>query len=202
MRTLGILLAGILQAGSLALGADSAGALEIRVIDGANAVYPLGSRATRGVTILVTDASGHPVDGATVSFSLPADGPGGVFATGVRTEIATTKPDGKAAAWGMRWNRMPGQFELRIQAMKGPARAQAVIVQELTAAAVSQSGGGRPSAGSGSHKVLWISLAVGAAAAGIAGAGLARSSTPAAAAGAAPSTGIQIGLPTITVGRP
>ena len=107
IRTLGILLAT-----SLAFGADDFGVLQIRVLEGENAAYLVGSRATRGVTILVSDESGRPVAGATVSFSLPSEGPGGVFASGVRTEIATTHADGRAAVWGMRWNRTPGQFEL------------------------------------------------------------------------------------------
>ncbi len=200
-RTLGILLAT-----SLALGADNPGILDIRVIEGDNAVYPVGSRATRGVTVLVSDQSGRPVEGATVSFSLPSGGPGGVFASGVRTEIATTRADGQASVWGMRWNRTPGPFELRIMAIKGQARAgtsavQSLAVRSMNDAPAAQAAGRLPRGGSGNHKILWISLAAGAAAAvGIAGAGFAKTNTPAGAA--APSgSSVQIGTPTIIVGR-
>ena len=202
IRTLGILLAT-----SLAYGAGDPGVLDIRVIEGDNAVYPVGSRATRGVTVLVSDESGRPVDGATVSFSLPSEGPGGVFASGVRTEIATTHADGQAGVWGMRWNRTPGQFELRILAIKGQARAgtsavQSLAVQSRNDTPESKASGGRQSGGLGSHKILWISLAAGAAAAvGIAGAGFAKGNTPAGTA-AATASGVQIGTPAITVGRP
>src|SRR5580704_13902382 len=68
--------------------------LQLRVVEGEGAVYPLGSRATRGITVQVMDESGHPAAGVTVSFLLPAGGPGGAFATGARTEIATTNGDG------------------------------------------------------------------------------------------------------------
>src|SRR5712692_5399195 len=142
----------------LPLAAQDPALLQIRVTEGEGAIYATGSRATRGVTVQVTDETGKPTDGATVSFMLPEDGPGGSFSTGSRTEIATTHADGRAAAWGMQWNRTAGRFEIRITAVKGQARAGTVISQFLTEARA------RP-AGSG-HKWLWISLAVAGAAAG------------------------------------
>jgi hypothetical protein len=87
---------GIFLAVSLTLAADGPGVLKIEIVEGAEAVYPLDSRATRGVTVLISDESGRPVEGATVSFSLPAQGPGGVFTSGARTEIAQS---------GSRWPR-------------------------------------------------------------------------------------------------
>ena len=125
-------------------------------------VTPLGSRATRGVTVLVRDDAGRPVEGATVSFSLPAQGPGGVFASGARTEIVQTASDGRAAAWGMRWNRSPGEFEMRVTAMKGQALASTSVAQALSAAQELRVSVPRSSGG---HKILWIALAGGAAAA-------------------------------------
>jgi len=101
--------------------ADAPSILTIRVAEGDGAAYPIGSRATRGVTVLVTDETGHPVEGATVSFTLPAEGPGGVFSSGGRTEIAATRADGRAAVWGMQWNHTAGAFEIRITAVKGQA---------------------------------------------------------------------------------
>ena len=50
--------------------------------EGDGAIYAKGSRATRGLTVLITDETGRPVEGATVSFSLPADGPSGEFSSG------------------------------------------------------------------------------------------------------------------------
>src|SRR5437868_6319967 len=47
--------------------------LQIRILEGEDAVYATGSRATRGITVLVTGETGKPVDGATLSFRLPAD---------------------------------------------------------------------------------------------------------------------------------
>jgi hypothetical protein len=79
-----------------AAAADDPAVLQIRIVEGEDAAYALGSRSTRGVTVEVTDESGKPVEGATVSFRLPEEGPGGAFANGSKTEIATSRPDGRA----------------------------------------------------------------------------------------------------------
>jgi hypothetical protein len=206
IRLLRVFLAGVVLITTLAMGADSPAILEIRVVDGEGAAYPIGSRATRGVTVLVSDQTGRPVEGATVSFSLPSEGPGGVFASGARTEIATTRADGRAAVWGMQWNRIAGPFEIRITAGKGQARAGIASRQYLNHAPegkAAAAAGGRGGPGGripGSHKALWISLAVGgAAAAGLAGAAAGKPATPAAAAAVGTT---QIGTPTISLGRP
>jgi hypothetical protein len=173
--------------------------LTIRVAEGEGAVYPTGSRATRGLTVLVTDETGRPVEGATVSFTLPAEGPGGVFSSGARTEIAATHADGRAAVWGMQWNRTAGPFEIRITAVKGQARAGVVSSQSLSnAPEVRAASAGKARATHGGHKLLWISLAVaGAAAAGVAGLAARQ---PSAAAAASSVTPLKIGTPTIGLG--
>lgn len=170
--------------------------LQVRVIEGDGAVYSIGGRATRGVTVLVTDETGNPVDGATVSFRLPDDGPTGVFASGSRSEIATTHADGRATVWGMQWNRTPGSFEIRITAIKGKTRAGTVTQQFLSdSPEASHSAQVGPRRG---HKWLWITLAVAGSAAG----GIAATAAAGKAAPAAPATSLQIGAPTINLGRP
>jgi hypothetical protein len=183
----------------LAWGADAPSILTLRVAEGDGAAYPIGSRATRGVTVLVTDETGRPVEGATVSFTLPAEGPGGVFSTGGRTEIAATHADGRAAVWGMQWNHTVGPFEIRITAVKGQARAGVVSSQSLSnAPEVRDGGAGKIQAARGSHKLLWISVMIaGAAAAGVAGVA-ARKPT---AADASSATPLKIGTPTISLGH-
>jgi hypothetical protein len=181
----------------LACGADNPAILSIRIAEGDGAVYAKGSRATRGLTVTITDETGHPVEGAIVSFVLPADGPSGVFSSGSKTEIATTHGDGRAAVWGMQWNRIAGPFEIRITAVKGQARAGAVSAQSLSDAPEAKAASGRAGAGWGSHKVLWISAIVaGAAAVAVAGV-VERKSSPASAV-----TSLQIGTPTISLGQP
>lgn len=139
--------------------------LQIRVEDGDGLTYTTGSRATRGVTVQITGDSGDPVDGATVTFTLPENGPGGVFSSGSRSETLTTHADGRASVWGMRWNRQAGSVSVIITASKGQAHAGTVCSLRLTESA----GGQSISSGGSSHKWLWIALA----AAGAAGAGVA-----------------------------
>jgi hypothetical protein len=178
--------------------------LLIRIIDGDGAVYPIGSRATRGVTVQVTDETGKPVDSAAVVFRLPEDGPTGTFSSGMRTEAVTTSADGRATVWGMQWNRVTGPMEVRITAAKGQARAGTVCGLYLSNALVSS----EPRIGKGngllggwrSHKKIWIG--VGIAAAAFAGTAVISSRGTPSSAAAASVNAPQIGTPTIIIGKP
>lgn len=182
---------------SLAAQGDPA-ILQIRIVEGEGAVYPIGGRATRGVTVLVTDETGKPVASAAVNFRLPDEGPTGAFTSGARSEIATTGVDGRASVWGMQWNRVSGPMEIRITAAKGQARAGTVCGLFLSDAATAEpraatSGKGR------SHRKLWIGVAVAAAAFGGVAASTSRG-TPGQAASTVNAP--QIGTPTIIIGKP
>ena len=144
--------------------------MQLKVLEGEGVVYRTGTRATRGLTVLVTDETGKPVEMATVSFRLPDEGASGTFSSGLRTEIATTGPDGRATVWGMQWNKTPGPVEIRITAIKDQARAGLVSTQYLSDSVAPKAGGeGVFSASHGGHKWLWL----GAIAAGAVGAGAA-----------------------------
>jgi hypothetical protein len=176
--------------------------LQVHVVEGDGAVYAVGSRATKGISIQVTDETGKPVDAATISFRLPDNGPTGTFGNGSKTEIATTRADGRAAAWGMQWNRSPGLLEIRITAVKGQTRAGILCSQYLTDApdaATAKSLGGSHGVG-GSHKWLWIAVAV----AGAAGGAVAAMAVggKASTASTASTAAVTIGTPSITLGHP
>lgn len=178
---------------------DAAVIVQLRVVEGEGAIYPTGSRAARGITVQVTDETGSPVSGASVSFRLPDQGPSGTFNGGLRTEVVTTQADGRASIWGMQWNKTAGPFEIRITAMKDQARAGIVSSQFLSDTAVV-----RPSAGAigtfqPTHHYFnkWVILI---AVAGAAGAGLAFGTSHSSAALAAPPVAApQIGNPTILI---
>jgi hypothetical protein len=177
--------------------------LQIRILEGEGAVYATGSRATRGITVLVTGETGKPVDGATVSFRLPVDGPTGTFATGSKTEIVTTRADGRAAVWGMPWNRTAGKVEIRITTAKGEARAGTVCPIYLSDAISTREAA--PSGRVSSHparsrKWLWVTLAVvGAVGGGVAATGLSGKPSTASASASV----LRIGSPAgINLGRP
>ena len=182
--------------------AAAAQVFEIRVLEGDGAVHGPGSRSARPLTVAVTDEMGKPLAGAAVSFQLPADGPGGTFSNGLRTDVAVSDDRGIAAARMLFLNRSQGPFGIRITVAKDNIRAGAVSRQYISdskSAAVPHAGTPvemrKPRSG-------WWKLAViaGAAAAGGAALGL-RGGGGSTAAAKAPA-GISIGPPVITVGAP
>ena len=172
--------------------------LLIRIVEGEGAVYPIGSRATRGVTVQVTDETGKPVDSAAVVFRLPPDGPTGTFSSGMQTEVITTTADGRANVWGMQWNRVTGPMEVRITAAKGQARAGTVCGLYLSNALVSSEPRQSKAGGWRNHKKIWIGAGI-AAAAFVGVAAVSSRGTPSAAASV---NGPQIGTPSIIIGKP
>jgi len=175
--------------------------VQLKVLGGDGAVYRTGSKATRGLTVLVTDETGKPVEHAAVSFRLPEEGAGGLFSSGLRTEVVTTGADGRATVWGMQWNKTAGPVQIRITAIKDQARAGIISTQYLSDALAPQAGGEGTFTAPHKGHLKWILIAV--AAGGGAAAGFAFARPSAASAGATTgSVGIMIGNPSINVGHP
>lgn len=107
------------------------GALHITVVSGADEVYAGGAHVAKPITIEVTDAAGQPVESARASFQLPEEGPGGVLSSGLLTDLAVTDSHGHATLRGFQLNRIPGQFNVRITAVKDQARAGIVVRQRI-----------------------------------------------------------------------
>ncbi len=183
--------------------------LQIRVVEGEGAVQAAGSRATRGLSVEVTEETGKPVGGAAVNFRLPEEGPSGVFANGMKTEVVITSSDGRATLWGMQWNRVEGPFQIRVTAAKGQARAGTVIAQYLSQAVAAKQGAASSTRavavpGRSHGKWVWIALVVaGTAVGGGLAAGLVKSSkTTSSATSTAATPALTVGVPIITVGKP
>jgi len=185
--------------------------LHLQVIEGEGAVNAAGSHIARPLTVEVTDETGRPVEGASVSFHLPEEGPGGTFGNGLRTDVTVTDARGRANLHSMVLNRTAGRFAIRIVASKEQARAGIVSFQYVaepkagTAPATSSKSG--PSWKHGPLK--WVAIGALAAGAGTAGVLLAGRSgsaaspapAPTSTTPAAPAT-IAIGSPTLSVGKP
>ena len=185
----------------LAVSADASVIVQLRVVEGEGATYRTGTRATRGLTVLVTDEAGQPLDMASVSFRLPDQGASGTFSSGLRTEVVTTGPDGRASVWGMQWSKTSGTVQIHITAAKEQARAGIISTQYLSDTVAAQAGGeGVFKASHGGHKWLWIA-GIGALAAGGAAFALLRSGGSSSTVNPA-VTGISIGAPSITVSHP
>jgi hypothetical protein len=175
--------------------------VQLRVVEGEGLTYRVGTRATRGLTVLVTDEAGLPLDMASVSFRLPDEGATGTFNSGLRTEVVTTGPDGRASVWGMQWNKTAGTIQIHITAVKEQARAGIISTQYLSETVAPKAGGeGVFTASHKGHKWLWIAAIAGGVAAGGAYALLRSEGSPASTNTAV--TGLSVGTPSIIVGHP
>jgi hypothetical protein len=180
--------------------------LQIHVVEGEGVTHALGARAARFLVVKVTDDLGKPLAGVLVSFRLPEEGPGGLFANGLPTEVVTTGQDGIASAPPVRWNRLPGAFEMRVVAATAESRAGTVVPLYLSAEGRSVEGitAGRaattvPVAGRPRNRWLLVGLAA-ASAVGVGfSTGWAKKSPPEAPKAPEP---LRIGPPVISVGRP
>ena len=177
------------------------GTLQIQIIEGEGGVYAPGARSTRPLTVEVTDETGRPVPRAAVSFHFPDDGPGGVFANGLRTDVVTTDDRGRATLRVWQLNRVPGRFQIRITASKEQATAGVVSFQyiaETPGTSEARNHGTAQPAATSHSRVKWLAI-VALAGGGAAGAGLVlnRHNT---SSSSAPT--LSFGAPTITVGRP
>lgn len=194
----------------LLLAAQSA-LLQIKVVEGEGARFALGAR-TPGLAVEITDEMGRPVAGAVVSIRLPDDGPGGSFANGLSSEILSTGSNGRATTSPVRWSRVPGRVEIRITAVKGQLRAGTVAACELSGAVRGKAGTAAQPEPSVRKRlpVKWLVLGAVAAAAA-AGFASGRAGGTNNGSGAGPGSGggsgpgsnpIQIGSPSITIGKP
>lgn len=173
--------------------------LQIQVVSGEGAVHPGGSRGLPGLVVLVTDELGRAQAGVPVSFRLPDDGAGGAFLSGLATEIVSTGADGRATAPAVRWNRIPGALEIRVTAARDGRRAGITVLQHIA----DRPAPVRPGGFGISRKWLYIA----AIAAGAAGLGLTRGRAGGSASAAASTAGgaqpeVEIGAPTVTIGKP
>ena len=177
------------------------GLVRIQVLEGEGVVNGAGARSTRPIVAQLTDETGRPLEGVAVSFRLPEEGPGGVFETGLKTDVVITTAEGRAAVHGIRWNRIAGPFQIRITAVKGESRAGTVCSQYISDTPVKSS-----AVGMRSGKTKWLAMVAvatgGAAAAGIWASKGAASRAPGAVVAPPPVVSTSIGLPTLTVTRP
>jgi len=135
--------------------AHAQGPISIRVLEGDNAINSIRIRRGHDPVVQVLDSSGEPLADATVSFLLPASGPGATFPTGISLTLQTDSK-GRAVGLGLVPNRIEGQFRIRATASWRGETASAVIAQTNA----------EPASRSAHSKWIVIALAVGGAAAG------------------------------------
>jgi hypothetical protein len=95
----------------------------------------VGARFPIHLAVTVTDAEQNPVAGALVTFSAPARGPTGVFASGRRTSgrrtpSVRTNSSGVAIAPALRANGRPGGYIVRARVRRARSQAAFALVNE------------------------------------------------------------------------
>lgn len=104
------------------------GPLKLTTLVGADAINDVrGGRAETPV-IEVRDANDLPVENATVTFELPASGPGGEFRNGAKSFRTHTNLQGQAQA-PYTMNTELGEFAIQVTAEFGDRATQGTITQ-------------------------------------------------------------------------
>jgi hypothetical protein len=106
--------------------------LNLIVIEGEGATNNIRLRTAREPVVRAEDQNHKPVAGATVVFTLPAQGAGGSFANGAQTLITHTDSAGRAIARGFHPNKIQGQFQIHVNASFGVQTAAVPSFRSLS----------------------------------------------------------------------
>jgi hypothetical protein len=103
--------------------------LTIRVVQGDHAINSIRLHRGHDPVVQVLDATGEPLGNASVSFLLPATGPGGTFGDSGLSVTVQTDEHGMAAGRPLIPNRLEGPFQIRVTASAKGDSATAVLSQ-------------------------------------------------------------------------
>lgn len=128
-------------------GQTPGGILKINVLQGEGSLNNIRRKLAQAPVVEIRDESGRAMEGASVTFTLPFDGPGGKFANGERNFTVTTDAQGRAACAPFIPNETEGRFNINVSATHKERKGTVVIPQSNTLAgglSDGKSGGRRP----------------------------------------------------------
>jgi hypothetical protein len=105
--------------------------LNIGILEGKDAVNSISLLRAVAPVVEIRDQNDFPVEGATVVFTLPAQGTGGTFA-GAGTSFSTRSDSHGQAAAPPIVPRLTGKFQIKVTASAGDRKGEAVINQTNT----------------------------------------------------------------------
>lgn len=105
------------------------GTLRIYVLQGNNVINNTSTRAATSPVVEIRDEDDFPVSGATVTFELPASGPGATFEGGRLSYSNVSDSRGQASAAMMSANQAEGQFVIKVTAQFGELSGMTTIRQ-------------------------------------------------------------------------
>jgi hypothetical protein len=133
-------------------------AIHLEIMEGDGAINNIRSSHTKEPVVRVEDANNRGVPGAVVTFLVPSDGPGVVFADAATSLTLTTDDRGEVVPRGLHPNRNVGPFQIRVTASAHGMTANAAISQTNV----------DPGSHTSSRKIVILAAVGGAAAAGVA----------------------------------
>ena len=154
-RKLGVIWIVVLAAAAPAAAADADG-LNLRIIEGQGSINNVRTRSARAPIVELRDDQNRPVAGASITFQTPSTGPGATFGS-ERALMTQTDSEGRAIGRGLVPNGVTGPFEIHVTAAFN-SKVVSTSIRQINAS---------PAESRSSRKVLWISLAAGAAAGGV-----------------------------------
>jgi hypothetical protein len=138
--------------------AHPAPGLKVTVLEGEGALNSIRNGIARDIVIEVRDETGKPVGGATVTLSLPAFGPSGLFPTGANL-TTVTDAQGVARARGFQPNQLQGEFSIKVL-VSHQGRTESVIITQTNVTAVDA-----PPKGRSNQWLILLGIAAGGGAA-------------------------------------
>lgn len=159
--------------------------LNIVILQGQRAVNDVRTSTTMMLVVEVRDENYRPLEGATVEFKLPQNGPSGSFEGGVRDKTVTTNTQGQAFT-DFEPNPEPGRLAIQVRATFGERTGMVTIIQQNTR--------GRSTTWINRHKMLAIVIAAGVA--GTATAAILTTRGGASSPSSKPTVTITSGIPT------
>ena len=149
--------------------------IQIRIVEGEGAINSIRLRRAREPVVQVADRNGEPIEGATVSFVLPATGASGFFGTSGLSLTMQTNARGMATGVGLRPNQIAGPFRIRVTASSRGATAVATMNQTNAEPVVS----------SNSKKIAIVGLSAAGVAGGVLAAAMGGGSAATGSSGSA-----------------
>jgi hypothetical protein len=181
----------LLLASPTARAQDDQSGLRIVIVEGQGALNNIKLRALKPVVVEVR-LDGNPAPGASVTFNLPNQGPGGKFLNDTTSMTVTSDTQGRAASSAIHPNAATGAMPIRVAATLQGQTAN-ITVNQTNVNGTSSSTGGI----SGSTKLaIFLAIAGGAAVGGII-ASRGGSSSSVSAPVAPPAIVITPGTPTV-----
>jgi len=114
-----------------ALPESPASPLSIILLEGENVMNSLPLLRSVAPVVQIVDQNGFPVEGATVVFTLPEQGPGGTFTSG-GTSFPTQSDSAGQAACLVFAPKGEGKFQIKVTATSGQHHGEAFIHQVNT----------------------------------------------------------------------